>query len=94
MDERTNEQILSDMIERKINKRNEIAQKQPRNDALVNFLDTEISELEKIEIYLANIHRAHARLLIDASRKGFANGVQAGKLEAITGRPHPEYLFR
>lgn len=86
-------EILSNMIETKINRRNKEAQKTPRNDSLVAFMDNELNQLELIEKCFISLTQTHARLLIKASRESFERGRQSGLMEAKTGRKHPEYLF-
>lgn len=84
---------LSKLIERKINKRNETAQQQPRPDKLVKFMDDEINDLEAIETYLVMMENNFRLRAAERYRKGFTDGQSSGRAECLTGRPHPMHLF-
>jgi hypothetical protein len=84
---------FSSILEEMINRRNKTAQKYPNSEALIAFLDSQIDRMEIIE---SGILILCQELTVDRSkqyRAYFNRGIQAGKLEARTGRPHPEYFY-
>ena len=84
---------FSELIEKKINKRNQHAQATPRNDNLVAFFDEEITIMEGVEQFIADLILSHSLTTHKEKAISFKKGVQAGIMEARTGRPHPEHLF-
>jgi|WetSurMetagenome_2_1015567.scaffolds.fasta_scaffold540975_1 hypothetical protein len=85
---------LSNMIEYKINQRNELSKKKDKPIGIIQIIDREIDILLKIEMFIPEMEKAHKMAIHSTQKKYFSLGVQSGKLEYTTGRPHPEYYFQ
>ena len=86
-------QKFSQLIESKINKRNKEAINLPKNEALIKYFDNEIDILESMERYIGDLLIHHSQDKAKVKKEWFCKGIEAGKMEYKTGRPHPEYLF-
>ena len=87
------EQKISNLIERKINKRNLTATSKPRNDGLIMYMDDEITILEEIETYISQLEIEYTKRLTIAKKEMFQKGVSSGILECKTGRKHPAWII-
>ena len=87
-------QKFSQLIENKINKRNKEAIILPKNENLIKYFDNELDILEAMERYVADLLLKHSQDKANIKKEWFCKGIEAGKMEYKTGRPHPEYLFR